>query len=979
MTDDPRVQQLLDRLLESNATPEEVCASCPELLPVVRKRLRQMRRVLADIDALFPPPTEPTPPPHDATPPHGEAALPRIPGYAVEAVLGRGGVGVVYKARDLRLNRDVALKMLLAGAHAGPEELERFLREAEAVAGLRHANVVQVHEVGDLDGQPYFTMELVEGGSLARQLAGAPLPAVQAANLTAVLADAVEAAHRGGVIHRDLKPANVLLTADGTPKITDFGLARCLEGGGGLTVSGAAMGTPSYMAPEQACGKKDAVGPATDVYALGATLYELLTGRPPFRSETAAATIQQVLTEEPVPPARLNRRTPRDLETICLKCLHKEPTRRYSSAAALAEDLRRFGRGEAIAARAVGPLERAVRWVRRCPGLATTSAASVLLALTLVGVGAWWYEQRSAAARAVEVAAEVELRQAEQFEQKQDYARAADALERAKRRLGDDGSGALRDRLTLASSTLKLLRRLDAIRLDRALVKGGVSVDAMLVKPVSRRPDDGDQLRSGTPPGRRYEEAFREAGLGTSGDDPAEAAARVSASPAREALVAALDDWSACAVDLDQQAWVLAVVGRADDPDPWRDRARDPATWDDRDALAKLADAAPVAEQRPQLLVVLGVRLRTKGGDARAFLSRVVLAHPTDFWANVEMGNTAYWTDKVEAIGYYRAALALRPETASLHCIIAQIYDEQNRLVDCIAHYEEAARLDPNDPYDHNNLAAVLEHAGRRDEAVAEYRTALRINPDYPWAHWNLALTLDQEGRSAEAVDEYREALRLRPQDSDAKQHLRNLLLRLGRLPELRLAWQKDLTASETNHNAWFGYAELCLFLGDEEEYRRDRRELLARFGATTDPQTAERVGRACLLLPASDEELHQAVALAERAVAAGRDGREFAYPYFLFVRGLAEYRQGRFDDAVTTMTGEAAKVMGPCPRLVTAMAQYRQGREAEALMTLAAAFLFYDWNAANARDHNAWIAHILRREAEATIVHLPASAEGND
>jgi serine/threonine-protein kinase len=265
-------------------------------------------------------------------------------------------MGVVYRAWHSRLNRPVALKMLLAGADARPEDRQRFQREAEAVAALCHPNVVQVYDVGEVDGRPYFTMELLEGGSLAQRLRGAPQPALQAAALVATLADAVHAAHQSGIVHRDLKPGNVLLTADGTPKVTDFGRARWLErnGGGGLTLSGAPLGTPSYMSPCQARANKSAMGPATDVWALGAILYELLTGRPPFKGESAMETLHQVVADDPVPPARLNPKVPRDLETICLKCLRKEPAHRYASAAALADDLRRFGRGEPIVARPLG-------------------------------------------------------------------------------------------------------------------------------------------------------------------------------------------------------------------------------------------------------------------------------------------------------------------------------------------------------------------------------------------------------------------------------------------------------------------------------------------------------------------------------------------------------------------------------------------------------------------------------------------------
>jgi hypothetical protein len=379
MSVDPRVRQLLDQLLDSGATPEEVCRSCPELLPEVRARYRQMCRVRTELHAMFPP----GPVLETSLPPLQESGvLPRITGYEVEAILGRGGIGVVFRARDLRLGRPVALKMLLAGAYAGPTELTRFQREAEAVATLCHANIVQIYEVGDHEGRPYFTMELVDGGSLAQQLTATPPPVRWAAELVASLADAVAVAHGAGIVHRDLKPANILLTADGTPKISDFGLARRLKGEGGLTWTGTAVGTPSYMAPEQASGNAGPIGPATDVYGLGAVLYELLTGRPPFRGGTALETFRQVLSDEPVYPSRLNPRVPRDLESVCLKCLQKDPRRRYSRAAELAEDLRRYLLGQVVAARPVGNWERAGKWIRRNPAVASLSAAAVLALVT---------------------------------------------------------------------------------------------------------------------------------------------------------------------------------------------------------------------------------------------------------------------------------------------------------------------------------------------------------------------------------------------------------------------------------------------------------------------------------------------------------------------------------------------------------------------------------------------------------------------
>jgi WD40 repeat protein/serine/threonine protein kinase/tetratricopeptide (TPR) repeat protein len=298
-------------------------------------------------------------------------------GYEVLGELGRGGMGVVYLARQVALCRTVALKMILAGRLAGDEERQRFLAEAEAVAALNHPGIVQVFERGTHDGRPFFSLEFCPGGSLASKLADNPMPPREAARLVEQVTRAVQAAHDRGIVHRDLKPDNVLIAEDGAPKVTDFGLAKRMEVADGLTVTGAVLGTPSYIAPEQAQGSKD-VGPAADVYALGAILYECLTGRPPFKAATTHETLLQVIGDEPVPPRRLNTRAPADLETISLRCLQKTPKQRYATAGQLADDLARFLRGEPIVARPVGTLERGWRWCRRNRSL----AAAVGLALT---------------------------------------------------------------------------------------------------------------------------------------------------------------------------------------------------------------------------------------------------------------------------------------------------------------------------------------------------------------------------------------------------------------------------------------------------------------------------------------------------------------------------------------------------------------------------------------------------------------------
>ena len=312
--------------------------------------------------------------------------MPHVSGYEILGELGRGGMGVVYKARQKKLNRLVALKMVLSGGHASPDALARFLVEAQAVAALQHPNIVQIYEVGEHDSLPHFSLEFVDGAPLDRALAGKPQKPVDAARLVETLSRAMHFAHAHSILHRDLKPANVLLTSDGVPKITDFGLAKKLEGDSGQTKDGSIMGTPSYMAPEQARGEMKNLGPSADIYSLGAMLYEMLVGRPPFLGSSPFDTIMQVIKEEPVPPSRLIGKLPPDVETICLKCLQKEPAKRYATAELLAEDCRRFIAGEPILSRPISPVERAWRWCRRNPRvaglLATVAGLLVVVSVT---------------------------------------------------------------------------------------------------------------------------------------------------------------------------------------------------------------------------------------------------------------------------------------------------------------------------------------------------------------------------------------------------------------------------------------------------------------------------------------------------------------------------------------------------------------------------------------------------------------------
>ncbi len=454
MSVDARVLDLLQRYEESQQhgrtlTPEELCRDCPELLEEVRRRLHDLKALQPLLEAVEPRAAV-AQPGTLAQPAEGNGATqatlpaappatghwPCIPGYEILGELGHGGMGVVYKARHLQLKRLVALKMILAGEYAGAEQRARFRIEAEAVARLQHPHIIQIHEVGEHDGRPYCALEFVDGGNLAHKLAGTPQPPQQAAGLVETLARAMQAAHAQHIVHRDLKPANVLLRTDGTPKITDFGLAKRLDVESAQTQSGALMGTPRYMAPEQAEGRTREIGPAADVYALGAMLYEMLTGRPPFLGESTLDILYQVRFQEPVPPSRLQPKVPRDLETICLKCLHKEPRKRYTRALDLAEDLRRFQAGEPVWARPVSAAERGWRWCRR-NRLVASLLAAVALVLVLGAILSTWQAVRATQAEAQARNNEAKASQ-ERDRAEANFALAKEAVEKTITRVAED-------------------------------------------------------------------------------------------------------------------------------------------------------------------------------------------------------------------------------------------------------------------------------------------------------------------------------------------------------------------------------------------------------------------------------------------------------------------------------------------------------------------------------------------------------------
>ena len=939
MADDPRVHELLDDLLDSHATPEAVCAACPELLPVVRTRWRRIRRLRADIDALFPPP-------QDATPPPEGTDLPRVEGYEVEAVLGQGGVGIVFLARHKRLKRLVALKTLLAGAYATPQEHARFQREAEAVARLQHPNIVQVYDVGDNDGRPYFTMEYVANGSLAHKLAGAPHTARQAAQLVATLAAAVQAAHERGIVHRDLKPANVLLAEDGTPKVTDFGLARQQDDGAIPTQTGMTIGTPSYMAPEQARERPDAVGPSADIYALGAILYELLTGRPPFRAATSAETVQQVISQEPAPPSRLNDQVPSDLETICLKCLSKEPLSRYSTAAELANDLVRYLRGEPILARRAGPAERLVKWMRRNRSLAASMVSGMLLVNVLLA-GLWSILLHRAA---LNESVRGDFREVVEAERKQAWGTARTALERAKARLGDGGPPELQQRVSELERELTFVENLDQIRESRE------HLDA--INPANA------QIAA------KYEQAFRKATLLQPRETPAVVAARIRSSVIAETILVALDDWKM--YDKGRQVW-LNEVAQLVDPNPVTRKMRDPTVWDDKVALAKCLSTAQIENQSVAFLTLAGMHLADLDEDALPFLQRLQQQYPNDYWINSTLASILYTHgNSTEAIRYSQAALAIRPASHLAHCKLAASLAGANRLEEGLNEARIAYQLAPTAAENQMFVGHILTSLHRPEEGLPLMIRACEMDPNH--ADWYVCIGIAhaQQNRHEDAIPLFRHAISIDAKRWSAYEKLRESLQKQGRWKESRLIWQQSLDLNPTDHAAWDGYAELCLFLGDEAEYRRARTELLKRFGKTTDPQIAERTGRSCLFLPASEDELRQANNLIDSALASKRTKPRWVLPFFRFAKALAEYRADRLESALTLLDFETQRVLVPAPRLLLAMAQHRLGKADAARDSFRAAVDSYNWDVTRATDREAWMVHLLRREAETVLEFKP-------
>jgi tetratricopeptide (TPR) repeat protein/tRNA A-37 threonylcarbamoyl transferase component Bud32 len=678
---------------------------------------------------------------------------PTVAGYQILGELGRGGMGVVYKARQRKLNRVVALKMVLAGAHAGALQLSRFQTEAEAVARLQHPNIVQIYEVGEHDGLPFCSLEFIDGDSLSKKIAGKPQPPREAAEVSELLALAMAAAHERGIIHRDLKPANVLLTKDGVPKITDFGLAKRLEEDSSQTKSGTLLGTPSYMSPEQARGDTRDVGPLSDLYALGAILYELLTGRPPFVGETMLETVFQVRHEEPVPPTRLNPKVPRDLETICLKCLQKEPHKRYPNCAALAEDLHRFQAGEPIRARPVGRAERLWRWCRRNPRVASLSAAvAVLLVAVLTGVAVLLVRlsrERDAVAETRRIATE--------------------RLEQATAAAAGGESGRAQDLLRWSDPLLASHPGLADVRADLGALKAQVDVYAEFKKLLDNARfacwfGSKQEKEQGRTYCRQllalYDEIVGRHYRGAAGLPPLNA-----------------EQQQLFKEDVFEAFLVAALVEQelADGEAARKDAARQAIDWLNR-AEQVLPGTRALYANRAQCWGTLG------DADAdKADVERAKSIPPTSavdrFWhgyADHRRGDEAKARNDARAAqGFYRqevaeyaAFLQMRPDQfwGYFNWAVCQArLVEAHDLHDDLVRFTACIRLRPDLPWPYNNRGTIHLNLKEYDLAVEDFSAALARNDRYAEAYANRGLALVKLDRKDAAVEDFGKAIALNP------------------------------------------------------------------------------------------------------------------------------------------------------------------------------------------------------------------------
>ncbi|MGO9922994.1 MAG: protein kinase domain-containing protein [Isosphaeraceae bacterium] len=730
----------------------------------------------------------------------------RVGDFQLVRELGRGGMGVVYEAEQVSLGRRVALKVLPFAAALDARQLQRFKNEAQAAASLNHTNIVPVFGVGCERGVHYYAMQYIEGQTLAAIIKDlrcgrecglpgftaepsdrhgtAPSQVTEAcaagyahARAAALLgmqaALALEHAHQLGVVHRDIKPANLLVEAGGTfpeaednPEangarvwVTDFGLAHCRQGQAGLTVTGDLVGTLRYMSPEQAEAQRIGLDHRTDIYSLGATLYEFLTLEPAFNGDDRHELLRQIAMEEPRPVRKVNKAVPAELETIVLKAMAKNPAERYATAQDMARDLGRFLRAEPILARPITLLARTRRWVRRRRRVMVSAGVALLAAVAVLAGSIGWIMRDRAARQAKlndDLDAAVEESQRLQKEGKWPQAQAAAVRAEA----------LLRDGAALPAGAERvrgLLRKLADEQLDVGFF---ASLEAIRGREAEVR-DDHFVMHWR----KFFEQAFIAYGLHRDAMAPEEAARAISRREpgVRGTVLAALDHWLILAnhEKAPEAAWLKRVLALADS-DPWRQSLRRAREQNDRDAMEKLAREVDVAQEPPETLYVLerGLIQRGSRAAALALMRRAQQAFPAHFWINHDLGialGECQPPQYDEAIRFLTAAAALRPDSPGVRYNLGLVLALAGRLDEALVAYRQAIGLKPDYFMAHLKLGLALDAQGHFDEAIVACRRAVELKPDHADAHHSLGISLAHTGRVDAAVAAYRKAIALKP------------------------------------------------------------------------------------------------------------------------------------------------------------------------------------------------------------------------
>jgi serine/threonine-protein kinase len=728
----------------------------------------------------------------------------------------RGGLGVVSVARDAELDRDVALKELDARCAGSETSRGRFVREARITGGLEHPGIVPVYGLGrHADGRPYYAMRFIRGETFQEAIrklhtgeAGYTLRGL----LTRLVAvcNAVAYAHNRGVIHRDLKPSNIMLGAFGETLVVDWGLAkvigheaaaddlvsaassgmRPLSMDASVTMAGSALGTPAYMSPEQARGEVESLDTATDIYSLGAVLYSVLAGRAPVTGRDVSETLENVRKGHWPRARQVKSSVPAALDAVSQKAMSPTPTERYDSALDLAADIERWLADEPVSAYREPLWARVLRWARHHRVAVAASVPALLVALCLGG-GVLIALQRDEARR--RAGAETALKQVSELLAKARWTDARTALEQADARLSGGGPADLRERLDANRRDLELVARLDDLRMKRA----------------TNSAERGAFDNKGTE--RAYAATFQSAGLGGPGDDPESTSRVVATSAVHEALVAALDNWAFVASG-ETRTWALEVARRAD-PDPWRDRLRDPKAWANEEELAKLAKDAPAGAATPALAAAVGGQLRWSG-SGESLMRAAQALRPDDFWLNLYLGYVLTDAGRpAEGEGFDRAALGVRPDSSMAHNNLAWALERQGKFEQAETYYRKAIELDAANSKPQANLAVLLARRGKLEEAESLYRSVLEKEPGNNWTRSHLGFVLERQGRLEDATAQFLRILELDARDAGAHFGLGVVLARQGKLEESASRYQKTVELDPSNVAAYLNLAQVLLRL----------------------------------------------------------------------------------------------------------------------------------------------------------------------